>query len=76
MLFLSLSLSVFFPFSLCFSYYDYGCDSSLLTSVSSYRVARAQLALSSRRGRMARKRQTDRAEPELTAHGFTRLAQL
>jgi len=79
---LFLSLCSFFPlwlllisclfFPCCDSY----SDSSLLMSVSSYRLVLALPFLSSRRGRTARKRRTEHAKPELTAHGFTRLAQL
>ncbi len=79
---LFLSLCSFFPLCLllisclffpCFYSYYY---SSLLMSVSSYRLVLALPFLYYRRGRMARSRQTERAKPELTAHGFPRLEQL
>ena len=79
---LFLSLCSFFPLCLLlisclfFPCCDSYSDSSLLMSVSSYRLVLALPFLYYRRGRMARWRQTDRAEPELIAHGFTRLEQL
>lgn len=76
MFFVSLTLSLFFLPSLFFPCCVFRCISFLIILVTSYYINRALLVLYFRRGGMARKRQTDRAEPELTAHGFTRLAQL